>query len=69
MTAEEVAKLLGVAAALVYDRSRAGRIPTVALGRYRRYRREAISAWIEELERHGVARAQQAGAKVTGEAA
>lgn len=28
-----------------------GRIPTVTLGRYRRYRREAIEAWVEELER------------------
>jgi excisionase family DNA binding protein len=37
----------------VYAQSRAGRIPTVALGRYRRFRREAIDAWLEELERRG----------------
>jgi excisionase family DNA binding protein len=69
LIAEEVAELLGVTPAWVYEQSRAGRIPTVTLGRYRRYRREAISAWIEELERHGVARARRAGAKLTGEAA
>jgi len=37
----------------VYQQSRAGRIPTVTLGRYRRYRREAIEAWLEELEDEG----------------
>ena len=50
MTAGEVAKLLGVPRSWVYEQSRAGRIPTVTLGRYRRYRREAIEAWIEKIE-------------------
>jgi excisionase family DNA binding protein len=50
LTADEVAKLLGVSASWVYEQSRAGRIPTVTLGRYRRYRREAIEAWLEGLE-------------------
>ena len=50
MRADQVAELLGVPKSWVYEQSRAGRIPTVTLGRYRRYRREAIEAWLEELE-------------------
>ena len=50
VTAREVADLLGVPTSWVYEQSRLGRIPTVTLGRYRRYRLEAIEAWIEELE-------------------
>ena len=50
LSAPEVADLLGVPASWVYEQSRLGRIPTVTLGRYRRYRVEAIDAWIEELE-------------------
>ena len=50
LTAKDVANLLGVPCSWVYQESRAGRIPTVTLGRYRRYRPEAIEAWLEELE-------------------
>lgn len=50
MNAGEVADLLGVPRSWVYEQSRRGQIPTVSLGRYRRYRREAIEAWIEEIE-------------------
>jgi excisionase family DNA binding protein len=50
LTAGEVAQLLGVPRTWVYQQSRAGRIPTVRLGRYRRYRQEAIERWLEELE-------------------
>ena len=50
LTAEDVAELLGVSVAWVYAESRHGRIPTVTLGRYRRYRREAIEAWIRTIE-------------------
>jgi len=50
LTAAEVAELLGVPTSWVYEQSRAGRIPTVTLGRYRRYRREAIEQWLERLE-------------------
>lgn len=50
LTAAEVAELLGVPASWVYEQSRRGRIPTVTLGRYRRYRREAIEAWVAGLE-------------------
>jgi excisionase family DNA binding protein len=51
MTASEVAQLLGVPTSWVYQQSRRGCIPTVTLGRYRRYRREAIEGWLRDLER------------------
>jgi excisionase family DNA binding protein len=50
LTARDVADLLGVPASWVYEQSRQARIPTVTLGRYRRYRREAIEAWVAQLE-------------------
>ena len=50
LTAAEVASLLSVPKSWVYEQARAGRIPTVTLGRYRRFREEAIFAWIESLE-------------------
>ena len=51
LTAGAVAELLGVPVSWVYEQSRRRRIPTVTLGRYRRYRWEAIEAWVAELER------------------
>jgi excisionase family DNA binding protein len=50
MTAEEVAAMLGVPKSWVYSASRRGELPTVTLGRYRRYRAEAVEKWIEEQE-------------------
>lgn len=54
LTAEQVADLLGVPRSWVYEQSRRGAIPTVTLGRYRRYRSEAIEEWLQELEAEGV---------------
>jgi excisionase family DNA binding protein len=51
LTAKQVAAMLGVPTSWVYEQSRTGTIPTVTLGRYRRYRRQAIEAWLEELEK------------------
>ena len=51
MTALEVARFLGMRVDWVYAQARAGRIPTVELGRYRRFRREAIEAWVRQQER------------------
>lgn len=51
LTADEVAAMLGVPKTWVYAETRAGRMPHVTLGRYRRYRREALEAWITERER------------------
>jgi excisionase family DNA binding protein len=53
LTAAQVAKLLGVPPSWVYEQSRRGRIPTVTLGRYRRYRAEAIAEWVRDLEASG----------------
>ena len=62
LTAQEVARLLDVPASWVYEQSRQGRIPTVTLGRYRRYRLEAIEAWLREIE--GPARGARAHGSV-----
>ncbi|MEJ7790233.1 MAG: helix-turn-helix domain-containing protein [Thermoleophilaceae bacterium] len=50
LTAEEVAAMIGMTSDWVYGETRAGRIPHVKLGRYRRYRRETIEQWLIELE-------------------
>ena len=56
MTAEQVAALLGMTPGWVYQQSRLGLIPTVSLGRYRRYRREAIEDWLLQIEQDGLRR-------------
>lgn len=53
LTAEQVARMLGVTPGWVYAQSRTGLVPTVTLGRYRRYRREAIDAWLRDIEALG----------------
>ena len=50
LTADQVAQLLGVPVSWVYEQSRRGRIPTVTLGRYRRYRLAAIEDWLQRIE-------------------
>jgi excisionase family DNA binding protein len=47
LTAEEVAELLSVPVTWVRAETRAGRLPHLTLGRYRRYSRDAIVAWLE----------------------
>lgn len=56
LTADQVARMLGVPKSWVYAQSRQGRIPTVTLGHYRRYRVEAIERWVEQLEAEEVRR-------------
>ena len=48
LSAGEVAELLAVPESWVREATREGRIPYLALGRYRRYEREAIEAWLAE---------------------
>ena len=50
LTADEVAALLRMTPAWVYAETRGNRIPHMRLGRYFRYRRSAIEAWIREIE-------------------
>jgi excisionase family DNA binding protein len=54
LTADEVAELLGVPEGWVRERTRAGQLPHVALGRYRRYDRADVLAWVEEQKRGGL---------------
>ena len=51
ITASEVAALLRMTPAWVYAETRRNRIPHMRLGRYFRYRRSTIEAWMGELER------------------
>jgi excisionase family DNA binding protein len=48
LDAAEVAELLGVPTSWVREQTRAGAIPHVRLGRYRRYEWEAVEAWLED---------------------
>jgi len=48
LTAPEVAELLAVPTSWVREATREGRLPYLALGRYRRYERAAIEAWLAE---------------------
>lgn len=48
LTAKEVAELLAVPESWVREATREGRLPYLALGRYRRYERAAIEAWLAE---------------------
>jgi excisionase family DNA binding protein len=50
ITADEVAALLRMTPAWVYSETRRNRIPHMRLGRYFRYRRSAIQAWMSDLE-------------------
>jgi len=40
----------------VWAQARAGRIPHVRLGRYRRFRESAVEAWLDALETGGSGR-------------
>jgi excisionase family DNA binding protein len=48
LAAAEVAALLAVKESWVREATRAGRLPHLRLGRYRRYRWSEIEAWLEE---------------------
>lgn len=54
MTAGEVALLLRVTKGWVYAQTRAHKIPHVSLGRYVRYRRSAVLAWLDQIEQESV---------------
>jgi excisionase family DNA binding protein len=50
LTAAEVADILALPESWVREATRTGRLPHLALGRYRRYSRQAIEAWVEEQQ-------------------
>ena len=47
LDANEVAELLAVPVTWVRQETRAGRMPCLALGRYRRYDRDGVLGWLE----------------------
>ncbi len=53
LEAKEVADLLAVPIGWVREHTRSGAIPSIELGRYRRYRRSDIDAWLESLQSGG----------------
>jgi excisionase family DNA binding protein len=55
MTAVAVAAYLKMTPAWVYAQTRAGKIPHISLGRYVRYRKSALDAWLAAIEHEPVA--------------
>jgi excisionase family DNA binding protein len=51
LTADDVAELMRVTRAWVYAETRRNALPHRRLGRYVRYRRSAIEAWMRTIER------------------
>ena len=51
LTAAEVAELLSVPKSWVYAEARAGRLPHIRIGRYRRFSPQSIEEWTKNLER------------------
>jgi excisionase family DNA binding protein len=57
LDAGEVAELLHVPVRWVREATRAGKLPCVALGKYRRYDRGDVLAWVETQKGGGAAMA------------
>jgi excisionase family DNA binding protein len=53
LTVEDVARLLSVKPSWVRAQARAGRIPHVPVGRYTRFRPDAVEAWMHDHEQAG----------------
>lgn len=51
LTADDVAEKLSVPRSWVYAETRAGRLPHIPLGRYRRYREDAVEEWLASIEK------------------
>jgi excisionase family DNA binding protein len=64
LTAAEVAELLAVPESWVRQETRAGRLPHLQLGRYKRYERAEVLAWVEG-QRAGQWRRHQPRARPT----
>ena len=53
LEAGEVAELLNVPIGWVREHTRSGAIPSITLGRYRRYDRGDVLAWVESVKAGG----------------
>jgi excisionase family DNA binding protein len=49
MTAEEIADWLGLTVNYVYVQAKLGLIPSLQIGRHRRFRRSAVEGWLDGL--------------------
>ena len=53
LDAKEVAEWLNVPVSWVRESTRAGAMPCLELGRYKRYRESDVAKWLEERSRPG----------------
>jgi excisionase family DNA binding protein len=53
LTVKEAAHLLRVPVSWLYERTRTNSIPHVKLGKYLRFDRDELTAWVDELKRDG----------------
>jgi excisionase family DNA binding protein len=53
LTVQEAAELLRVPVSWLYERTRTNSVPHVKLGKYLRFDRDELDAWLEELKRDG----------------
>lgn len=53
LTVQEAAEMLRVPVSWLYERTRTSSVPHVKLGKYLRFDRDELSAWLDELRRDG----------------
>jgi excisionase family DNA binding protein len=53
LTVQEAADLLRVPVSWLYERTRTNTVPHVKLGKYLRFDRDELAAWVDELRRDG----------------
>ena len=53
LTVQEAAALLRVPVSWLYERTRTNSVPHVKLGKYLRFDRDELAAWVDELRRDG----------------
>jgi excisionase family DNA binding protein len=53
LTVQEAAELLRVPVSWLYERTRTNTVPHVKLGKYLRFDRDELNAWLEALKRDG----------------
>jgi excisionase family DNA binding protein len=53
LTVQEAADMLRVPVSWLYERTRTNSVPHVKLGKYLRFDRDELAAWVDELRRNG----------------